>query len=37
MRVANAFQTSHAAKFENLAIDATALYALAAPDVPQET
>jgi len=35
MRVANAFQIPQRAVFEDLAIDATALYALAAPDVSQ--
>lgn len=35
MQVAGAFQMSHAATFDGLTIDATALYALAAPDVPQ--
>jgi hypothetical protein len=35
MQVADAFHNAHAARFDGLTIDATALYALAAPDVPQ--
>jgi hypothetical protein len=35
MAVAIAFQSAHAERFDGLTIDATALYALAAPDVPQ--
>jgi hypothetical protein len=35
MRVARAFQIPNDLVFEGLAIDATALYALSAPDVPQ--
>jgi hypothetical protein len=35
MQVAKAFQIPHAAEFSVLTIDATALYTLAAPDVPQ--
>jgi hypothetical protein len=35
MQVARAFQIPHAAEFGGLTIDATALYALATPDVPQ--
>jgi hypothetical protein len=35
MRVARAFQIPHDAVFDGLTIDASALYALAAPEVPQ--
>jgi hypothetical protein len=36
MRVADAFKSALDADFTGLTIDATALYALSAPDVPQE-
>lgn len=35
MRIAEAFKSARLADFDSLTIDATALYALAAPDVPQ--